>query len=136
MKKKVYEKPMLISEAFISNEYVAACEGTVTWTISCNVPYGYGYIDNNHNGSYDKRSDDILLTPAYHNGEPEFVWGCNVQHDDIVLTPGATPYDKNAMWHPVSGGRDYPVFYWRDGNGRKDVHFTKGDPGDIQKNMS
>lgn len=135
MKKKVYEKPMLISEAFISNEYVAACEGTVTWTIFCNVPNGYGYIDNNSDGSYDKKSD-TLLTPSNIWGQPKIVWGCNERHDDIVLTPGETPYDKNAMWHPESGGPDYPVFYWRDGNGRLDVHFTKGDPGDIQKNMS
>lgn len=39
MEKRKYEKPMLISEAFIPNEYVAAC-----WYIACD----YGNGENNH----------------------------------------------------------------------------------------
>lgn len=135
MKKKVYAKPTLIGEEFVPNEYVAACEGVVTWTINCNVPNGYGYIDNNNNGRYDKKID-TLLTPTTWIGQPEIVRGCNQKHQNIILAPGETPYDKNAMWHPSGGGSDYPVFYWRDGNGKNDVHFTKGDASDIQKNMS
>ena len=39
---KTYVKPMLQSETFVANEYIAAC-----WKINCNVPTGYGFIDNN-----------------------------------------------------------------------------------------
>ena len=43
MKKKVYEKPMLISEAFIPNEYVAACAenpGYTKYSFTCNAGEG------------------------------------------------------------------------------------------------
>lgn len=40
--KRAYVRPTMVGERFVANEYVAAC-----WKIECNVPYGYGYIDNN-----------------------------------------------------------------------------------------
>ncbi len=52
MKKKVYEKPMLISEAFISNEYVAACQNPSSYVGYCDIS-GDVYLDTNGNGIFD-----------------------------------------------------------------------------------
>ncbi|MCI7783859.1 MAG: hypothetical protein MR544_12330 [Parabacteroides sp.] len=57
MKKKVYEKPMLISEAFISNEYVAACENSSSYVGYCDIS-GDVYLDTNGNGIFDPGGDN------------------------------------------------------------------------------
>lgn len=134
--RKNYVKPALISEEFVPQTYVAVCKGQVKWSINCNVPDGYGYIDNNEDGNYDSDTD-TLLTPS-RNNKPQTVWGCGETHDDVVLPEGQTPYQKNAMWHPTGygSGSDFAVFYWRDGTGSTDIHFTKGNAGDAVKNMS
>lgn len=124
--RKNYVKPALISEEFVPQTYVAACEGQVTWSIKCNVPEGYGYLDNNQNNKYD--SGDTLLCYGVH--------GCDETHNNVVLPEGVSPYDTNARWHESRSGKDYPVFYWTDGDGYYDKHFTKGNPGDAVKNMS
>lgn len=67
MKKKVYEKPMLISEAFISNEYVAACQYQSSYVGYCDIS-GPVYLDTNRNGKFDPgviNGDDVL--PQYIN---------------------------------------------------------------------
>ena len=126
--RKNYVKPALISEEFVPQTYIAVCEGQVTWKIKCNVPYGFGYLDNNQNGKYDKNEDTRLSPTAS---------GCKVTHEDVILAEGVTPYQSNAMWHEEgNNSNDYPVFYWRDGYGAYDIHFTKGNPGDAEKNMS
>lgn len=61
MKKKVYEKPMLISEAFISNEYVAACQNPSSYVGYCDIS-GDVYLDTNGNGLFD---------PGGNNGDSE-----------------------------------------------------------------
>ena len=57
MKKKVYEKPMLISEAFISNEYVAACQNPSSYVGYCDIS-GDVYLDTNGNGIFDPGGDN------------------------------------------------------------------------------
>ena len=57
MKKKVYEKPMLISEAFISNEYVAACQNPSSYVGYCDIS-GPVYLDTNGNGIFDPGGDN------------------------------------------------------------------------------
>lgn len=57
MKKKVYEKPMLISEAFISNEYVAACQNPSSYVGYCDIS-GDVYLDTNRNGIFDPGGDN------------------------------------------------------------------------------
>ncbi|MDD6079243.1 MAG: hypothetical protein PUC85_03585 [bacterium] len=67
MKKKVYEKPMLISEAFISNEYVAACQNPSSYVGYCDIS-GDVYLDTNENGIFDpggKNGDSVW--PRYTN---------------------------------------------------------------------
>lgn len=108
--KKAWVQPRAVGQTFVPNEYVAAC-----WKINCNVPDGYGYIDNNNNGQYDRRIDEKLT--------PDDVHGCNVWHTGVPGVPNDGPV-ANAMWHP-DRGNDFPVYYWRDGKGRLDVHFSK-----------
>lgn len=111
--KRAYVRPTMVGERFVANEYVAAC-----WKIECNVPTGYGYIDNNGNGQFDP--GDERLTPYDASG-------CGKYHTGVKGVPDDGP-KANAMWHPASWfgtKKDYPVYYWRDGNGRLDVHFSK-----------
>lgn len=105
--KKQYEHPMVVVEGFVPNEYIAAC-----YNIKCNVPYGYGYLDNNRNGEYD-RGDTKLAT-----GE-----GCGTYHTASGLPETLT---ANAMWHTNNSRRDdVPVFWWRQNTGHTDPnHFT------------
>lgn len=123
--KRAYSTPAMKVEVFEASESVAAC-----WKINCNVPNGYGYIDKNSNGKYDK--EDTLLTPT-NRGEPSTVWGCGKWHTGVKGVPNDGP-KANAMWHANGGGKDYPVYYWRDGNGRLDVHFSKVSDAEWETN--
>lgn len=119
--KKEWIQPRAIGEEFVPNEYVAAC-----WKIKCNVPLGFGYLDKNGNGQYDRRVDEAMP-----DANPEYK-GCNVYHNGVPGVPDDGPI-ANAMWHPKKGA-DYPVYYWRDGNGRLDVHFSKVSDADWETN--
>lgn len=45
MKKKVYQKPLLMSEDFVPQEYVAAC-----WGVGCNVEIANAYEQTHSSG--------------------------------------------------------------------------------------
>lgn len=126
---KKYVKPIMDCEAFSTSEYIAAC-----WKINCNVPSGYGYIDNNGNSKYD--SEDTLLTPSGW-GKPETVGGCDTWHKGVEGVPDDGP-TANAMWHAngswLESSSDYSVYYWRDGNGAYDVHFSKVSDAEWETN--
>lgn len=116
---RAYVKPMMDSELFVANEYVAAC-----WRINCNVPTGYGFIDNNGNDQYD-RGDTKLTSDG--------VYGCGVWHTGVQGVPDDGPV-ANAMWQPQrltllggyrNDGPAYDVYYWSDGNGQTHRHFSK-----------
>ena len=116
--KRTYTRPIAYVEEFTPNEYVAAC-----WKINCNVPTGFGFIDNNGNDKYDRY--DTKLTD-------DGVYGCGVWHTGVQGVPGDGP-KANAMWQPQKWGwldyRDdgpaYDVYYWSDGNGQTHRHFSK-----------
>ena len=117
---KTYVKPMMQSETFVANEYIAAC-----WKIKCNVPTGYGFIDKNGNNKYDQHTDERLSSDG--------CWGCGVYHTGVQGVPGDGP-KANAMWQPqrcsiFSGCQDdgpaYDVYYWSDGHGETHRHFSK-----------
>ena len=52
MKKKAYAKPMLISETFVPQEYVAACANESSYVGYCDIS-GPVYLDTNGNGVFD-----------------------------------------------------------------------------------
>lgn len=132
MKKKVYEKPMLTTEEFVPQSYVASCLGTNTWLIKCNVPYGFGYIDTNDNGKFDEESETKIAS-----GD-----GCGIYH--TVELPANEAPKANAMWQPTTGiilerpdGPSFAVFYWKESvSGKSDHHFSVASKGEWHKNVS
>lgn len=126
---KTYVKPMMQSETFVANEYIAAC-----WKINCNVPTGYGFIDKNGNKTYDQRTDEKLTSDG--------VYGCGVWHKGVQGVPGDGP-KANAMWQPqhwtfLGGYRDdgpaYDVYYWSDGYEQTHRHFSKVSDAEWETN--
>lgn len=125
MKKKVYEKPMLTTEEFVPQSYVASCLGTNTWLINCNVPYGYGYIDTNGNGKFDRGYEKRIASGQ----------GCGIYH--TVELPANEAPKENAMWHPIEGADDFAVYYWEErASGKQDHHFSIASKGEWHKNVS
>ncbi len=116
--KREYTTPVMECETFVPDEYVAAC-----WKINCNVPTGFGFIDNNGNDRYDW-GDEKLTSDGVH--------GCGVWHAGVEGVPDDGP-KANAMWQPQRMGflgyRDdgpaYDVYYWSDGYGQTHRHFSK-----------
>ena len=58
---KNYVKPMMESEAFAANEYIAACYRIRCTTPNRNDTFYYLYDDSNDNGRWD-RSDRLLYS--------------------------------------------------------------------------
>ena len=127
--KAVYESPKMMVQPFVPDEYVAAC-----WRINCNVPTGYGFIDNNGNDRYDGRIDEKLTSDG--------VYGCGVWHAGVEGVPDDGPV-ANAMWQPQqwhfftgyeNDGPAYDVYYWSDGQGQTHRHFSKVSDAEWETN--
>lgn len=95
--RKEYVKPMMQSEEFVANEYVAAC-----WSISCNVPEGTGYYEKNGQPGYQsgKKGDQKIASGK----------GCNAVH--VASGLDAEEPKANAMWQEKNG-KCYKVFYFK-----------------------
>lgn len=118
--KKKWIQPIINTEHFSPNEYVASC-----WSIECNVLSGVGYYEKNG-------------VPGYQNGEDEFIAqgeGCGTTHTAHgVDAAGPT---ANAMWQPNPtrsnpNPQPYEVFYFEAkntsqewGTQKSDHHFSK-----------
>ena len=89
--KREYVKPVMMGEAFVANEYVAACYHGV-----CNIS-GYVFTDNNGNGVYDAGIDKY----KYYNT------ACN--HDYWIRGQNSELPAKNAF---VFQDRQWSLFYW------------------------
>lgn len=116
--RREYVKPVMQSEEFVANEYVAAC-----WKMKCNVPYGFGYYELNGVDGYQKDGDKYIAGGAA---------GCDedyVAHGITTLEPTA-----NAMWQKttkglfgnvINWGAPIPVFYfYEDSKGHQSHHFS------------
>lgn len=122
MEKRNYVKPLLNSEEFVPQTYVAACgDETVTWSIKCNVPHGFGFIDNNGNKRYDFLTDTYLAKGS----------GCNVYHEGVTLPRGETP-EENAMWQDDTG-KVQGVYFWQTGDSNNAHHFSLVEEADWHK---
>lgn len=135
-KKKPYVKPEMHIEEFTPNMYVSACGGENDWTISCNVPYGFGFKDNNNNGKYDQGDTFIV------QGE-----GCGTSHTS-TLPDGQTPNsDEGYMWQPLLRSREstnsktfkesaYKVVYFQEKTqqwNNSNHHFSVATKGEWHK---
>ena len=122
---RTYVKPIMDSEVFVANEYVAAC-----WKIECNVERGIGFYDINNNGQYDSGDQKIC------RDNPRV--GCGEWHNGVAGVPDDGP-TANAMWQPANflgkpRGDAYPVYYWSDGQGDTHKHFSKVDDAQWETN--
>ena len=107
---KDYVRPMMESEDFAANEYIAACYRIRCTTPQGNSAFNYLYDDSNDNGIWD--SEDKLLYRRWLGFS-----GCNRWHDGVsqdnppeengFVTRGTNP-DRNTA---------YPVFWWRENLG-------------------
>lgn len=114
--RREYVKPVMQSEEFVANEYVAAC-----WKMKCNVPYGFGYYEKNGVTGYQRGKDQYIAGGAK---------GC----DEDYVAHGITTSEPtaNAWWQettkPQGGGymdKPIPVFYfYEDSKGHQSHHFS------------
>ena len=130
--RREYVKPVMQSEEFVANEYVAAC-----WKMKCNVPYGFGYYEKNGVTGYQEGQDQYIAGGAK---------GCNedyVAHGITTSEPTA-----NAWWQattkpqggghkgkgPHGGGHSGSVtnvgepisvfYFYEDSKGHQSHHFS------------
>lgn len=127
MKKKVYEKPMLTTEEFVPNEYVAACEhsesGAGLYKFVCNAGGG--------------RWGDIFLEDGTNltKGIFSYYHACGKAHQAPTTDEFVKGYfyanrgnDEKKDYTPI------PVIIWR---GDGDIHATENLNQDTwEKNVS
>ena len=127
MKKKVYEKPILTTEEFVPNEYVAACEhsesGAGLYKFVCDAGGG--------------RKGDIFLENGTNltEGYWHYYHACDKAHQ----APTTDEFEKGYFY--ANGGNDrvkgytrIPVIIWR---GDGDIHATENLNQDTwEKNVS
>lgn len=95
--KREYVKPVMMGEAFVANEYVAACYHGV-----CNIS-GYVFTDNNRNGVYDARIDTYKYTNT----------ACN--RDYWIQGQNSELPEKNAfVFQDVQRNDNGTPYYWGD----------------------
>ena len=127
---KNYVKPMMESEVFAANEYIAAC-----YNISCNVPSGTGYYETNGEPGYQSghwswsgwvEGDEVIASGT----------GCGTTHYGVPGVPDDGPV-ANAMWQERWSDDYYPVYYWEQGQsswGHSSAHFSKVEDAEWEKN--
>ena len=123
--RREYVKPVMQSEEFVANEYVAAC-----WTIHCNVPYGTGYLEAN--------GEKGLQTGENGDKEVETGEGCNAEH--VAHGIDAAGPSANAYWVIGSGEnrKVMDVFYFqaKGHKGNSNHHFCTLDNVQWEENKN
>lgn len=113
MKKRIYKKPELISEAFVPQSYVAACAwDEVEWRGKCDMT-GYVFWDSNNNGTYDAGIDKYAST--------------NTACPDWYITK-IKPTQNAFIFAEVTGKGTFSSPYKGKGTGTRGYRFE--EPGD------
>ena len=109
--KRRYVRPLMTSEVFVANEYVAAC-----WLGECNVA-GNVYLDTNGNGVYDEGIDEY----KYRNsqcGEPFDISGIGngIENAEQLHNAFVVGEHRRLDWVYIGTGpitdRDYYIPVW------------------------
>ncbi len=116
--RREYVKPVMQSEEFVANEYVAAC-----WKMNCNVPYGFGYYEKNNVKGYQRGKDQYIAGDAK---------GCDedyVAHGITTSKPTANAWwqetTKGLFGSVTNVGDPIPVFYFYEySKGHQSHHFS------------
>lgn len=128
--KREYSKPAMEVEVFEASEYVAAC-----YILNCNVPAGFGFIDNNGNKKYD--DGDTYIAAGT---------GCGTKHIGVNEPQG--PH-MNSMWQPTytdwwgnpdvdrPKGKAFDTYHWEQASkGHLSDHFTRDVKWESNPNAS
>ena len=99
MERVKWEKPRAEVQAFVADDYVAACWDVLCDGSSATILGRWVYQDNNGNKEWDS-DEPILSYDAY---------GDNQTY--LVKTEGDAPPSYNAMVYKLIGD-DYPVYYF------------------------
>ena len=107
--KKVYESPKFVAEAFMANEYVAACYKIKCTTPNNNATYYYLYNDTNENGKLDSE-DELLYSRSYG------FYGCNKSHPGVIRdeAPTANGFVAKRKYGSKDGANESAVFWWNE----------------------
>lgn len=108
---KDYVRPMMESEAFAANEYIAACgDENKVYKFVCDAGGGTPgtvYEDSNHNGRWDLIGDRALtgyILPTYHAcGETHQAPTDDEFIEDFYL-PNSNPFDAQKVIIWTDGG--------------------------------
>ena len=132
MKKKVYEKPMLISEAFISNEYVAACQNPSSYVGYCDIS-GDVYLDTNGNHIFDPGgTNGDSVKPRYTNracGE-KYESKTKPEINAFVVSGFDRKWNWSSLDYEYTWDSAIPVFNYRN------VHVTQHIDETLHYNVS
>ena len=144
MEKRNYVKPLLNSEEFVPQTYVAAC-----YSISCNVPWGIGYLEtigitgyqetkkqgcNCSNKNHTKKRDCSTWSDTAVTGDTFLAEGYGCQTKHTASGVAAEGPSANAMWDP-SYGEPYEVFHWIMNSGSASSHhFSKVSDAQWEQN--
>lgn len=105
-KKRVYRKPVMESETFVPQTYIAACgDSGVVYKFKCDAGGGVSgnvYVDSNHNGEYDFLIDKELtgwILSTYHAcGETHEAPKTDEFLDGFYRAFGTLNYQKVKIW--------------------------------------
>lgn len=116
-KKKTYVKPIMESETFVPQTYVAACGDTnKVYKFECNAPteWGSGYVIQETDGR-----EGVSLNEFLHSGLG-FYHPCGQTHD----APTTDAFIKGYYVHDIESLFDAtPVIIWRGDSGTN-IHCT------------
>ena len=138
MKKRIYEKPLMVVETFVPQEYVATCEhstsGAGNYLFACNAgmknghnyPSGIIYKDTNGNRQFDLGEGPWSLGGDQRLGAFN---ACNKKHESPTTDEYSygffVPCDYNdwtGIVYNVQYDKVFPVMIWQ---GDGDLHATE-----------
>ena len=136
MEKRNYVKPILNSEAFIPQTYVAACQptnGELTYYISCGKRGGWPYHNPNYCGSSTAYqitiNDEYEITKLYESPHPGFSEG----DDAFGIEVNGNTYES-VPTGPICTDPDVPVtIIWKT---KDDYGITYTHQGTITLNQA
>lgn len=110
MKKRVYAKPVLESETFVPQNYIAACGDTEygRYKFECNAPAGGAFISHELAGTGFVGNDGVISSSSYRP--------CN----EIHYSPLTDTYARGFIDRNKNKKEDYPdesVYIWVESRG-------------------
>ena len=126
MEKRKYVKPLLNSETFVTDKYVAAC-----YLVNCNVDSFYELWDESNGETGLQRTGNntdtqLLIAGGYYNS----LKGCDKWHKGVTIDP-----EYNGYICGRNGNNVERVFWWKENLGSAyDYHASYINTNDYASN--